>query len=265
MLLAVLVRQTGVVGAGLVTHLIQLGTDGLDLLATDTVDDPRLILVPFHNGADLTRQLVAPLDAVSQVGAVEAADEDLRLTERQLLDDVVADSLIRGRGEGVDADLGELLAKEFQSAIVGPKVVAPVADAVGLVDRKKTDARVPQTLDQPFRVETLGGQIDQLEPLGIQVSCDVPLLLGSEGAVDESGGHTVGPQGVDLVLHQRDQRRDDNSHAVHADCRSLITERLPAAGRQHDQRVLTLQHAEHRRLLQGAELVIAPMHLQGGQ
>ena len=43
-------------------------------------------------------------------------------------------------------------------------------------------------------------------------------------------------QEVDLVLHQRDQRRDDQRHAVEQQRRQLVAERLAAAGREHRQR-----------------------------
>ena len=48
---------------------------------------------------------------------------------------------------------------------------------------------------------------------------------------------------ADLVLHQRDQRRDHDGQAVEQERGQLVAERLAAAGRHHDQRVLTLQDA----------------------
>ena len=45
-----------------------------------------------------------------------------------------ADSLRRGGGVGVQAGLGEMFLQFGQAAILGAKVVTPMADAMGLVD-----------------------------------------------------------------------------------------------------------------------------------
>ena len=47
---------------------------------------------------------------------------------------------------------------------------------------------------------------------------------------------------IDLVLHQRDQRRDDDRQPRHRQGRGLKAERLAAAGRQHDDRVAAREH-----------------------
>ena len=44
-------------------------------------------------------------------------------------------------------------------------------------------------------------------------------------------------QGLDLVAHQRDERRHHDGHAGAAERRHLVAERLAAAGRHQHQRV----------------------------
>src|SRR5207237_865233 len=60
--------------------------------------------------------------------------EHLRLLQVELGDDVAAHLRGGGGGVGVDAGAGEELAQPAELAVFGAKVVAPVADAVGLVD-----------------------------------------------------------------------------------------------------------------------------------
>ena len=65
-------------------------------------------------------------------------------------------------------------------------------------------------------------------------------------------------QAVDLVLHQRDQRRDDDGDAVVQERRHLVAERFAAAGRQDYERVAPLQHRGHGLFLQRTEHALPP-------
>ena len=62
----------------------------------------------------------------------------------QLGRDVGADTRRGGSGEGVDARRRETVAEERELAVLGPEVVAPLADAVGLVDRDEPDTPLLQ-------------------------------------------------------------------------------------------------------------------------
>ena len=65
----------------------------------------------------------------------------------------------------------------------------------------------------------------------------VLLLLGRQRAVVAGGRHAVADQRVDLVLHQRDERRHDQGHAVADQRRGLEADRLARPGGHHDQRI----------------------------
>ena len=58
---------------------------------------------------------------------------------------------------------------------------------------------------------------------------------------------------VDLVLHQRDQRRDDDADAVAQERGDLVAQRLAAAGRHEHERVAARHHPLDDRLLRAAE------------
>ena len=97
------------------------------------------------------------------------------------------------------------------AAVVGPEVVAPVADAVHLVDHEHPDARRERGEDvgAERRVgEALGRDEEHVDDVGLEVGGDlVPLV--AVVAVDRAGGHAAAGAGVDLVAHEREQRRDD--------------------------------------------------------
>ena len=64
-------------------------------------------------------------------------------------------------------------------------------------------------------------------------------------------------QPLDLVLHQRDQRRDDERQPRQQQGRDLIAERLARAGWHDGQRVPSGQKGADDLLLPGAEGVVA--------
>ena len=57
----------------------------------------------------------------------------------ELIDDVVDDAIVRGRGRAEDRNAGRQQIEDAGDApVVGPEVVTPVADAVRLVDHEQT-------------------------------------------------------------------------------------------------------------------------------
>ena len=87
--------------------------------------------------------------AVDEIGTVEGAHEHGRVAEPELAGDVLANPR-RGRGsEGVEARLRKPLAEQGELPILRAEVVAPVADAVGLVDREPLHAHPRERVDEP--------------------------------------------------------------------------------------------------------------------
>jgi hypothetical protein len=66
----------------------------------------------------------------------------------------------------------------------------------------------------------------------------------------------MGLQGVHLVFHQRNERRDDQRAALIEQGGELVTERLAAASRHHRQDVLPLQQSTDDRLLARAKVLV---------
>src|SRR5205807_266499 len=88
----------------------------------------------------LLERLVPRQDAIDEVGPVEVADQYLRVGQAELGDDVAADALGGSGRVGVDRGAGEMLLKPAQLAVFGTEVMAPVADAVGLINGEGADA-----------------------------------------------------------------------------------------------------------------------------
>ncbi len=155
------------------------------------------------------------------------------VAEVELVGDVAADE-VGGRGRQGDArGRADLPAGQADPGVVGPEVVAPLADAVRLVDRQQGRADPGHRLDEPGAPEPLGGDIDEVIPAGLDLREPGALLGGVERAVEQGRPQASLDQGVDLVLHQGDQRADDQGQAGQEEGRQLVAEALAAAGR-HD-------------------------------
>ena len=127
-----------------------------------------------------------------------------------------------------------------------PRFANALRNLSGILDKaqawaeaKKIDAAVPGGLRLIADMFPLSRQV--------QIACDtakgaVARLAGVEGGVQECGAHAQLAQRVDLVLHQRDQRRDDDADAIAQQRRNLVAQRLAAAGGHQHQRVAAAHH-----------------------
>ena len=91
-------------------------------------------------------------------------------------------------------------------AVFGPEVVAPLADAMRLVDREPLHAHLRKQVEQAGVHQSLGRREEQPKFTGGQPVADLPPLVGREPGVDGGGGIADRLQGIDLVLHERHQR-----------------------------------------------------------
>ena len=96
-------------------------------------------------------------DPVDQIGTVEDTDEHRGVAEVQLLCDIVPHPGCGGGREGMQAGLRESLPEQGQLAVLRPKVVSPLADAMGLVDREPLHANTGERVEQTRIDEPLGG------------------------------------------------------------------------------------------------------------
>jgi hypothetical protein len=134
-----------------------------------------------------------------------------------------------------------------------------VADAVRLVDGEGAHARALDPLQEARGEQSLGRDEDETELAAGEAVLDRAKLFQIEAAVERGGRVSAFREPVDLVLHQRDQRRDHEVRLAGDRGRHLVAERLAAAGRQHDQRIAALEPGPDRRLLQVAERVEPPV------
>ena len=203
---------------------------------------------------------VAQLDRLEpQARPGQRSADDLH-ADAELLDDVGDDAVVRGGGGREDRDpLGQRRDEPADAPVVRPEVVAPVADAVRLVDHEQPDA-APQR-GQHGLAEALVRQ-----PLGRDHQ-DVDLVVGDRGlgpvplldvaGVDGHGTQAQAVRGAQLVAHEREQRADDERRPLPAIAqhprREPVHEALAPPGPLHDERPPPGEHGLDRFALPLAE------------
>ena len=127
----------------------QPGGQILSLPPRETVDDRRLAPMAAKDFERLPDAIGAGDDTINQIGPIERADEHLGVAEVQLGGDILADPRRGRRREGMKARRGKPLPQHGQLAVFRTEVVAPMADAVGLVDGEPLHAHAGQQVEQP--------------------------------------------------------------------------------------------------------------------
>ncbi len=195
---------------------------------------------PRHRDAIAGRKL-EHLDG--QVLAAKAVDEGAHLpAQAELLDDVVLDHRRGGGGQGDDrrrlsrpAQLRQALAEQ---PVVGAEVVAPLRDAVRLVDRDQAGRPSRQQLREPGHAQALRRDEEVVE-LAVDVQAAHPArLLAAATGVDALRLQAKRAEPGDLVLHEGDERAHDQAGPAARQHRQLVAQRLARPGRHDQQQVL---------------------------
>ena len=244
-----------------------MGADFVHPLATQAVDDTGLVAVFGQQALQLLQGLVLFEHAIVDVGAVETGDEGLGLHQSQLLHDVVAGLGVGGGGEGQQRDAGKTFLEQAQLGVLGAEVVSPLGHAMGLVDGKQGQRYFLQALQEVFAQQAFGGDVEQVEPVAVQAGEDIAGLFGLQAGIEAGSPDAVGLQGVDLVLHQRDQWRHHDGGAGADQGRDLVAQGFAAAGGHEHEAVLAGQGAFDDLALDGAKVLVTEdlaQHSQGG-
>src|SRR5690606_11683770 len=215
----------GVVGARGDALLGERLGDGLGVLAGCGVDDARALATggELQRGGELVVGFAERAYIEADGRAVEVADEDIRLDHVEMLDDLVANRAGGSGGEGEDRRVAQLLDEGSEAEVVRAEVVAPITDAVSLVDHEEgrfetLEEREGLVVGELLRREEEEHLVRVLE-LGEEV---VPVALRKCG-VQLGGVDAALPlKAVDLVSLEGDERGDDDGDAGADDAGDLV-------------------------------------------
>jgi hypothetical protein len=140
--------------------------------------------------------------------------------------------------------------------------VTPDRKTVRLVDREEAHLHAPDPLAEGQAVEALGGDVEELDLALLRHAEALLRLTRRQRRVDELGRNPLCFQALDLVLHERDQRRHHQGHAGQQHRAGLVDHALPGSGREHRQSVPAIQDGFDDLTLLGTEVLVSPVALQ---
>jgi hypothetical protein len=196
---------------------------------------------------------------VGEVRALEAGRDPNRVGEPEAPHDVGRDPGRRRCGRREDRARAEPPRHLAELEVLGPEVVPPLAHAVRLVDHEEADLGGSEPISEPRRCEALRRHVQHSHLAGERALEGAAVRARVALRVDQLGAAT---EALDLVGHQRDERRHDDREPAVEDRRKLVTEGLPGAGRHHEQDVPSRDDRLDRLALAGPEPRVPEFELE---
>ena len=255
---ALFVAESRMVGTHSEFFLLQEAAQGVRLLARRTVDDAGFFAMRAQVVRDEVLAVDAREDAEEEVRPVEARDVHGGAAKREERDDVVLDARRRRRREGADQGaLRQTFDEGRDGAIARAEVVPPLRQAVRLVDGDEGNGLLLQQGLEEVGFEPLGRDIDDFVRASRDGAEPCASFRLSKRAVDECRGRTGFRERVDLILHQRDQGRDDECDTREQQGGHLEADGLSRARGHDGDGLAAFEQALDDGLLRRAEALVA--------
>ena len=202
--------QTRVVDEAVSTRSLEHRRRCLRVLAAAGVDDGRALgLRKVGEGLEQARSaLIVAARATNlqnEVRTVEAGNDDLGVAKRELSDDVFSNRRGRRRRERDRLRASDPIQESSDAQIVRPKIVSPNRNAVSFVHRDLQNRDARERVQETGLLQALRSDVEEVEATLAQGRPDLRHFRSCLTAVDGRCRQTLSPQGVDLILHERDQ------------------------------------------------------------
>ena len=135
---------------------------------------------------------------------------------------------------------------------------------MGFVDGKEGDCRLLQQREHARLIEALRGDVQQVQFPAPQCVFDLAGLLGIKGRIKKRSAHAEQAQGINLVLHQCDERRHHHAATLAHQSGDLVAQRFAAAGGHDHHGIVASNEGVDDLVLGWAEGVEAEDRLQYG-
>src|SRR5690349_15668000 len=107
--------------------------------------------------------------------------------------------------------------------------MSPLRNAMGFVYGKQSNFAACEQVKKTRRQQAFRGDIEQVELALQQIVFDLIGACRIEARIEKGSFYLELQQSIHLILHQRDQGRDDNTNAGTQQGGDLITEGFAAA------------------------------------
>src|SRR5215216_6594855 len=145
-----------------------------------------------------------------KIWTVNAGSNHTKLSDIKLLFDVCCDFGSRSRSQREHRRRTKRLHCRTECKISRTEVVTPFRDAVSFVNHDEVDRLLSQLSEKFGCCKSLGRDEDEIALLRFDLLEVFLMLARAEGAVQLRSFQTSVFQLVDLIFHQRNERRDDD-------------------------------------------------------
>ena len=203
------------------------------------------------------------INGKGKVRPVEAGGNAHRRQQAQIAQDILPHPGCRRGGESSDHRTLSQPRDEFRDAQIGwPEILSPLGNAVRFIHRHEGDLHLPDQLRKIRRLQPLRRHIQDFVPAGAGQLPDFRRFAPGHAAVQAGRRNAPALQGDYLILHQRNQRGNDDGRSRKRQRRNLIAQGF-SGSRGHDaEGVLLSQQAFDNLLLPCPELRVSVNLLQ---
>ena len=238
----------------------------LHLLAAETVDDAALagILADETDNVLLRLHLIPYF--IIKVGPIKGRLEHGGILDAEVLEDIALHLGGGGGRKGNDGSQLDFLYDGADFPVFRAEIVPPFGNTVGLVYGVEGYLYLPQEGYIFFFGEGFRRHIKQFGNAPAEVFLDLRKLDAAKGGIEEVGNAAVSglkaPDCVYLVLHEGDERRDNNGRSFHDEGGQLIAQGLASTGGHEDKSIVALNEMRDDFLLVTFKRVVTKESLQ---
>ena len=135
----------------------------LGALARHAVDDACVAAVIGEECQQLAFRVDLAAHDIADIGAIKTRDELRRVLERQSFDNILAGRFRCRRRQRHAGHAGKRLRKLTERQVVFAKIMAPLRDAMCLVDRNQGHAAGLQLVERSFLYQPFGRDVQELQ------------------------------------------------------------------------------------------------------
>ena len=134
--------------------------------------------------------------------------------------------------------------------------MAPLADAMCFIDGQLRDVPVKRAFQKRLQHQSLRRDVEHPVLAPMQPAPARLCLVPVQGGIQVGRRDPAGLQRIDLIFHERNERRNYNGQPLAHQRRQLKTKRLAAAGRHQYKHVVSGERIADDLPLQWPELVV---------
>ena len=158
----------------------------------------------------------------------------------EALDNLVTDFRGSGGRQSENGGVTQRLNHAAEFKVVGPEVVAPLADAMRLVDDEEGGFCFPQLVQGCFFSKLFGREKQELEVSfgNLRERCSAPEQRAARSSLSRLRLYGAACDGIRLIFLKGDQRRHDNGCAIDQQSGGLVDGGFSGSGRLDDEGIV---------------------------